>query len=216
MSELLSLRDAQKRTLQLMNYEDGLWDLLLGIIFMMLAVYPITRRLLGPIGNLALFLGLMLLAVIAQLIVRWRFSTPRLGYVVARRSPALKLTAAVTILLVALTFGLVMLTLLSPGLLPKLSPSGAPTGLRPYLVDILALLAMVGLFSAMGYVFSVPRLYFYGWLLGCSNLISHMLYQGAPDGFNFPLGIAAGIILMIGLGLLIRFVRRYPVSAAEA
>ena len=216
MSDLPSLRDAQKRTLRLMNYEDGLWDLLLGIIFMMLAVYPITRSLLGPIWNLALFLGLMLLAVIGQLIVRWRFSTPRLGYVVTRRSPALKLTLAITILLVALTFGAVMLTLLSPGRLPNLSPSSAPAWLRAYLVDILALLVIVGLFSAMGYVFGVPRLYFYGWLLGGSNLISVIVNRGAPEGFNIPLGIAAGVILLIGLSLLVRFVRRYPTQAAEA
>ena len=216
MSDLPSLRDAQKRTLQLMNYEDGLWDLLLGIIFMMLAVYPITRSLLGPIWNLALFLGLMLLAVIGQLIVRWRFSTPRLGYVVTRRSPALKLTLAITILLVAITFGAVMLTLLSPGRLPNLSPSSAPAWLRAYLVDILALLVIVGLFSAMGYVFGVPRLYFYGWLLGGSNLISVIVNRGAPEGFNIPLGIAAGVILLIGLSLLVRFVRRYPTQAAEA
>jgi len=216
MSESTSLRDVQKRTMRLMNYEDGLWDLLLGMTFMMLAVYPITRLLLGPVWNLALFFGLMLVAVVGMMIIRRKFSTPRLGYVQSKASPALKLTAAITILLVALTIGLVVLTLVSPGWLPRPTPSTARAWPQSYLVDILALLFTVGVFSVMGYLFGVPRLFLYGWLLGGGNLASVIINRDAPEAFNLPLGLAAGVILLIGLGLLIRFVRKYPVRTLEA
>jgi len=83
-------------------------------------------------------------------------------------------------------------------------------------VEILALLVQVGLFSAIGYVFGVPRLFLYGWLLGGSYLVSVILYRGGPEVFNLPLGIASGVILLIGAFLLVRMLRRYPVREAEA
>ena len=54
MNETPSLSYAQKRTVRLLSYEDGLWDLLLGVVFLLLAIYPITRAVLGPAWNLVL------------------------------------------------------------------------------------------------------------------------------------------------------------------
>jgi hypothetical protein len=71
------------------------------------------------------------------------------------------------------------------------------------------------LFSALGYLFNVPRLYLYGWLLGGANLLAVIMYRGTPEGFNLPLGIAAGVILLIGAALLVRMLRRYPVQSVE-
>ncbi|MFA5787704.1 MAG: hypothetical protein WDA71_12115 [Actinomycetota bacterium] len=89
MSESPDLREVQKRTLRLMNCKDGLWDLLLGLIFMALAVYPITRARLGPVWDLALFVGVLLLSLAAFGGVRRKISAPRLGYVESKRSPAM-------------------------------------------------------------------------------------------------------------------------------
>lgn len=133
-----------------------------------------------------------------------------------RKSPGLKLLLAATILLVGLTLGLVILTLTSPSWLPDLTPRDAPEGLRSYLVEILVLLALVGLFSAMGFLFGVPRLILCGWLLGGANLAGAILYQGASEGFNVPPGLAAGVIRLIGVTLLIRLTRKYPVRNVEA
>jgi hypothetical protein len=201
--------------IQLVNYEDGLWDLLLGTVFVLEAVYPLTRARLGPEWNLALFIGLLLIAVAVALGLRQRISTPRLGYVKARRTPALKWGLGVMIALVALTCSLVVVTLRRPEWLPNLTPSSGPLWLRSHLVHVAVLLFMVGVFSGMGYVFGVLRLYLYGWLLGGGNLAAALLYEGAPEGFNLPLGIAAAIIVLIGLGLLIRFLHKYPVQTLD-
>jgi len=222
MFELPSLRDAQIRTWQLMNYEDGFWDLLLGLIFMMLAAYPVTRAHLGPSLNFALFVGVMLLVAVVHYFLRRQVSTPRVGYVKPKRSRTLKLVLAVTILLVALTCGLVVLTLVGSGSGPgqstgSVSSAGASqVWARSYLVEIVVMLALIGLFSVMGHVFGVLRLYFYGWLLGGGNLASAIVNRGAPERFNLPLGLAAGVILVIGSVLLVRFLRRYPVRSLEA
>jgi hypothetical protein len=215
MSDTPTIQDIQRRTNRLMNYEDGFWDLLLGTVFMLLAVYPITRAWLGPIWNLGLFIGLMVVALAAQTLLRRAFALPRLGYAKGQRSPKLKVLLVVTVGLVILTFGFVLLTLLDNGRLSTLANSTEPFWLRKFLVDILVVPVMVGIFSAMGYLFGVARLYLYGWLLGLSNLAAAIIYDGAPEGFNVPLGTAAGIILAIGATLLVRFLRKYPVQMMD-
>ena len=216
MNETPSLSEVQKRTARLLSYEDGLWDMLLGAVFLLLAVYPITRARLGPAWNMVLFVGLLLLATAIFSALRRRISTPRLGYVSARYTPARKLILAFTIALVALTGGLVILTLVNPAWLGGLAPAVALSNVRSYQVEILVLLALIVLFSAMGYRFGVPRLYLYGWLLGGANLASVILYRGSPEGFNWPLAAAAVIILLIGATMFVRMLRKYPVQVAEA
>jgi hypothetical protein len=87
---------------------------------------------------------------------------------------------------------------------------------QSYLVEILVLLVLVGLFSAMGYLFGVPRLFLYGWLLGGANLVAVIMYRGTPEGLNLPLAVVAGVILLIGAYLLVRMLRKHPVQGAEA
>jgi hypothetical protein len=216
MSDVPSLSDVQKRTAQLLSYEDGLWDLLLGTTFMLLAIYPITREWLGPEWNLALFVGLLLLVIGIYFLVRRRVSAPRLGFVKARWTPARKGILAVTLALVALTVGLVIVTLVSPSSSAGPAPAVSLASVRSYMVEILALLVQVGLFSAMGYLFGGPRLFLYGWLVGGAYLISVILYRGGPAVFNLPLGIASGVILLIGAILLVRMLRKYPAQGVEA
>ena len=95
----------------MISFEDGLWDILLGIIFMFLAIYPVTRELLGPIWNLVLFLSLLGLMIVAQLLVRHLVSEPRIGYVRLRKTMTLRVLFIISIVMVVITFGLVLLTL---------------------------------------------------------------------------------------------------------
>ena len=216
MSKTTDLRQIQRRTNQLMNFEDGLWDLLLGSIFMFLAIYPVTRELLGPVWNLVLFLIVLALLVATQLLLRRFVSGPRIGYAEPRRSPKLRLVLIFTIVMVLLTFGLVLVTLLSPR--PDSSssvPAEASTG-RGYLVELITLLVLGGLFSFLGYLYGVTRLYFYGWMLGLANLASIYMVHNAGWTILIPLAFAAGIILLIGFVLLVRFLRKYPRRAEAA
>ena len=211
MSKITDFNQIQRRTNQLMNFEDGFWDLLLGCIFMMLAIYPVTRELLGPVWNLVLFLSVLALLVAAELLLRRYVSGPRIGYAQPRRSPKLRLVLVFTILMVLITFGLVLVTLLSPESVPS-PPVEASPG-RSYLVELIVVLVMGGLFSALGYLYGVTRLYFYGWMLGLANLASVYMTHNAGWTVLIPLAMAAGVILLIGFVLLVRFLRKYPVRA---
>lgn len=209
MSESLDLRQIQQRTFQLMSFEDGLWDLLLGTTFIFLSTYPVTREILGPVWNLVLFLSLLTLIEVGYLLLRRSISQPRIGYATARRSRKVWLLVAVTAVLVLLTFGLVLLTLLSPGTEPTNQPVPDATS-RSYLVELIVLLVMGGLFSIMGYFFGVTRMYFYGWMLGVTNLASIYMEHNAGWVFQVPLATAALIIMVIGVVRLARFLQKYP------
>ena len=74
MSEQNLFKQVEQRTIQLINFEDGLWDLMLGLIFMALAVYPLTRQWLGPEWNLVLFLVVLGVVIFVQQVVRRRVS----------------------------------------------------------------------------------------------------------------------------------------------
>lgn len=202
-------KEVEQRTIRLINFEDGLWDLMLGVIFMALAVYPLTRQWLGPEWNLLLFVVLLGLIVFVQQMLRRRVSSPRIGHVVPRRTPKLRLVLVVIVLLVAATLVLVLVTLLQP-VQPGSTAGSLNGGVRSYGMEFVVLLALVALFSLMGYLFNVPRLYLYGWLLGLGNLGSVILEHQAGWTFNLPLAIAAGIIMSIGVMLLTDFLKRYP------
>ena len=216
MSEAINLRDVQRRTKQLSKFEDGLWDLLIGSIFMLLAFYPITRELLGPTWNMTFFLFLLALLVVGQLVARHFISGPRMGYVQPRRTPQMRLLLIVTVVMFLLTLGLVLLTLFSPGLLSSGSEPSTPSLVRSYGVEWIVVFIMGAIFSVMGYRFGVARLFFYGWMLGLANLASVYMAHTAGWTFLLPAAIAAGIILVIGFTLLLRFLRNYPIRTQEA
>ena len=216
MANTTDLRQVQKRTVQMMNFEDGLWDMLLGAIFMFLAIYPITRELLGPEWNIVLFLGGLVLLTVGQLALRHFISAPRLGYARPRRLPKLRLLLIFTVIMVILTTSLLLVTLLSPGSEAAPSATAVTSTERGYTVDLIVLLVIGGLFSAMGYFFGVSRLYIYGWVIGLANLASIYMSHNAGWSFNIPLAVVAGMILLIGFVLLGRFLRKYPIRAQEA
>jgi hypothetical protein len=211
MSTSIGIGNAQKRIVQLTNYEDGLWDILLGLVMLLLSIYPITRELLGPELNLVLFLVALAILVIGLSAARRYISTPRLGYAKQRRTPTTKLLVALMAGLVLLTLGCVIATLLSPGWIPQISSSSTASWISDLAVEIAVMFAMVGLFSLLGYLFGVTRLFVYGWLLGGAYLLSVALTRGQDVSFNLPLAIASGIIIGTGIVLLVRFIRKYPI-----
>lgn len=211
MSTSIGIGNAQKRIIQLTNYEDGLWDIFLGLVMLLLSIYPITRELLGPELNLVLFLVALALLVAGQSAARRHISTPRLGYAKQRRTPATKIVVALTAGLVLLTLGCVIATLLSPGWLPQVSSSSSASWISDLAVEIVVMFAMVGLFSLLGYLFGVTRLFVYGWLLGGAYLLSVALTRNQDLSFNLPLAIVSVIIIGTGIVLLVRFMRKYPI-----
>lgn len=133
-----------------------------------------------------------------------------------RPSPKLRLLAIFTVIMVLLTFSLLLVTFLGPGSEAVPSATAEISSERGYTIELIALLVIGLLFSAMGYFFGVSRLYFYGWLIGLANFASVYMTHNAGWSFNIPLALVAGMILLIGFLLLGRFLRKYPIRTQEA
>jgi len=216
MSQQITLGEVRRRTLRLMNFEDGLWDILLGSVFLMLSIYPVTRSLLGLALNLLLFVAVLAILIAGQLYARRVFSAPRIGVLKSRRTPARTVTLAISAVLVIATVGLVIATLLFPQAISEPRWGALPRWVSDMGVDIIVMLVLIGFFSFMAYVFGIPRLYLYGWLVGVGNLASTALHLYAGYTFNLPLAIAAGVIVLVGVALFIRFLHKYPIPTEEA
>jgi len=85
-----------------------------------------------------------------------------------------------------------------------LAPSSLVTA--PVLVVGIALV-----FGLMAYFMDFPRLYAYGLLFAISIALTEALWPSRISGIAFV--VSGGIALLIGLVMLVRFLRRYPVPA---
>lgn len=212
MTGQMSRQEARRRVVQLGTFEDGLWDILLGKVFILLGIYPLTRNLLGPTLNLVLFLGILALLIVAVSAARRIFSVPRLGLARLKSGP---LTTVIRITLLVVTMTLVLATLFMTGTVEQPALAGAPAWLSRLSVDIFFAALIIGVFALFAHFTGVPRLHLYGWLFGMGNLASAALMVYAGHTFNLPLALAGLIIVSIGVSLFLHFVRRYPVATEE-
>ena len=182
-------------------FHDGLTDLYGGFILLGLGLAMLTDQIW--------WLALMLVGT-AALWARKRITYSRMGYV--RFSPqreartkrsriAAGIAVAGTMLLGVILFAL-------------LWTNGLPQWLDAWLADyfLVAFAVMVGAIIALGaYLAGVARFYAYAVLVFAAFAVSQWL--NTPDGL--PVTIAAGLIVLCGLAVLIRFLRKYPRPAGE-
>lgn len=184
---------------------------------MLFSFYPITRRLLGPVWNAFLILGLLAVLLFVGATLKRTVSTPRMGLVKFGKQQKSRLRSMQLII-----FGIFLgSTALAIALIVKALQglnwgSNVPEWLHLLDMDIVFGLVVVAIFSLVSAVFRMWRPFIYGLLLGCSLVASGALtvYQG-PE-FQYPFAIAGAIITAIGLGLLLRFMRTYQIPAEEA
>ena len=216
MTEMIDAREARKKTVRLLRFEDGLWDILLGSVFLLMSVYPLTRQLLGPTWNVLAF-GLALIVVFAGAAwARIALVIPRRGVAKPRPGTTRTITLVFRVTLVLALLTVVLWTLFATAVLPRLPWGKAPGWVHTLAPDILVATLFVLIFSVVARSAGVGRVYLYGWLLGLGTLASTALEHYAGITFHFPLAIAAGIIVVVGIGGLIRFLREFPIPKAEA
>jgi hypothetical protein len=207
-------KHVHRRTVQLKTFEDGLWDILTGLIFLLLGIYPVTRAILGPYLNLILFLVVMLVFVSLFQIARQRYSDPRLG-VVKMRPPRVKIFIVVlTGILVLLTMAFHFHWIQIPDFLRALF-NNLPIFIKQYGVDLAAGLLILFVFCTLGAAFGVRRLYLYGFLIAVGSLVPVLFAPWYRLTINLPLVLASLIILLVGVVLFARFLHRYPLPSKD-
>jgi len=211
MSQPLSVKNAETRAFKLATFEDGIWEIYLGIFFTLLSAYSISRNLLGPAINVILVLGVTLAMVGLAWLAKKRITQPRVG-LVRFSLGTVKVIRKANIFswgLVILTFSLIILG--SKQLIKEPVWSTFPKWVADLYIDLFFTLIILGIFCLIAYVIDQPRFYLYGLLLGAGNCISTVLLVYHQVSFQWPTALAGLVISAIGIYILTKFIRLHPI-----
>jgi len=200
MNTNLDLKRTEKASYKLAAYADGTADLGLGLVFFLLGLYPFTREAFGPSFNMLFFILALGGIIFIQGRVRNRLVPGRIG--VVKFGPRVKTRTRIAFM-VMVVLSAVMITawfLAAQGWFP-----GTPQWLGSFGFEILIAVIILAIFWITAYSLELQRYYLYGVLLAaCFPLQASLsLYEGTP------FLAAGGIITIIGIYLLVRFLREY-------
>lgn len=199
MSYELDMKEIE-RQVYLSYSEDGLVDIAIGVVITAWGLM-LTQEPTGLIGLLAL-LGLGIWYVGKRLI-----TIPRIGVIEPGPKMERRLTSLAVFLVV---LGLVVLG----GIL--LSRAVGSFGIGDYSLAIVGLVLAVGV-ALLAYLLNAARFYGYAVILFASFAGGEILakYVTAFDAFALSVIIGGGLILVSGLVVLVRFMRKYPRQQME-
>jgi len=195
-------------------YEDGLVDLVLGLMMIGVALGAIVQdRLRSELASLAVMFGVALVLVGGFMMVRVRLLRSRLG--AFRPGPARRRRITVTrlVLLGSAIGGVAAFAVAGVAGTQGLTPGAVEVWLP--LVWFLNATVVCG---AAAYLLDVPRFYVYGILFGLVGPL--LIWPDVLWGFRLPPGLAFSIpaapILAIGTWKLVHFLKAYPVLPRDA
>lgn len=202
----VSLKYAE-RTAFRTTLADGLWDILIACFMLQFAIAPLLSEKLGDFWSSAVFLPFWGLAYLAIWLTRKNVVAPRLGRVkfgAVRQKKLRKFT------LIMLALNILVFIL---GIVVALVVSFQSRAQLAWLISlILGTFVLTG-FSLAGYLLDTPRFYLYGLMLLAAPPIGEWLYQYhgfTHHGYPVVFGFAAGVMILTGLVLFLRFLKQNP------
>ena len=213
MRERVNLKEIERKVYT-SYHQDGIIDVSIALIVLGFGIWGVVLDMAwmgemfwysGSSGSFFLvfwFIGISVYAAAKRV-----FTIPRIGFVkfAARRVRAMQTSAIIVFSLFAL-LGVVAFIQVEGG--------GTPIWLLSAIENLMLVIgvSVAAVFCAVGYTFRIRRMYVYALLNLVMFVIGHFLY--------FPLYyyviLLGTLILLNGLIMLIRFVRRYPLSATDA
>jgi len=203
MEQDVDLKEIERKA-YLTYSKDGFWDICLGLFFLLQGITFAVRGF-AFIGTLGAFAAVLLPVFMS---LKRAIALPRLGYVKFSPERQARLKRGRLLLSVVLTF-----TALLGGVLflAYTSQTGWKLWLRNlHLIPYGFVLAVV--VGAVGFLFEIKRFLYYAVLILAAFIVGRMM-NARPDLYFIPLG---AIFFVIGLVLMIRFLRKYPKPAKEA
>jgi hypothetical protein len=208
MSARLDLKEIERRAFR-STYQDGLWDMLWGAIVMAMAIF--LHRPKDGYAPTNIIVMVVVMAVVYGLFLagKWFVTLPRMGQV--RFGPARKQkgrTLAIILGLVVLVqagiVGLTTLGWLSPEVAAQVNGFLAGHGLERLAVATLGSLFVGPSMILIAYFIDFPRGYYIAAMMSLAVFL--MILVNRPV-YAVVIG---GLIVLPGLVLFVRFVKRYP------
>jgi len=196
MVEDINLKEIQRKV-YMSFFQDGLWDIFLGLFILGWGITILTESVYLP--------GVFFIGIYFTIwgIKKW-LTYPRIGYVRFSSTSRRRITARFLILGTAVLLVAVMM--------PVLWGIGTrPQWLADYFPLVFnGMLAAIVCFAA--YWARVNRFYLYAALI----FLGAVFHLWLSIRWEFGFIGAGGIIVLIGLGILISFLRKYPKMVEEA
>lgn len=203
MFDEIGLKEAEKQAFRT-TINDGLWDILLGCFILLFAVAPLLSSRLGDFWSSAVFLPFWGLAYLSIRMIRRNVVAPRIGTVKFGRARRRRLARFTIVMLIVNTLALILGFVAAANI-------GSVSGQSVSIV--FGLILLVG-FSIAAHFLDFGRLYIYGLMIGVSPLAGAWLFNrglASHHGFPVTFGVAAGVMIAIGVTVFVRLVRRNPV-----
>ncbi|MFX1590990.1 MAG: hypothetical protein ACFFC1_22875 [Promethearchaeota archaeon] len=206
-SNVLDIKSLEKKVYRSF-FEDGFWDIFIGMLLLGFGL-TWTRIFFDIFEPLAIMIISIIWNTITFLIyyLGKKFITiPRIGIVKFGQKRKARQKKLKIFLLINVLFGCVVFILTFFGLLDFLAIGGSLTPL------LIGLIAYTFPFTIVAYFLEFNRLYIYALMGGFSFFLSDIIYSilGSPLDSILGFGVPGGIIVVIGLVFLIKFLRNYP------
>ena len=207
MSPKISLKDAEIKAFTSV-FQDGLWDIFIGCFLLQFSIAPLLSRSLGDFWSSVVFLPFYAAVFLILWLVRRHVITPRVGIVEFGAWRKTRIIRFNVLIFLVLTFALVL------GILSMVQFETIPGWIHMARFSLIFLTV----FCIMAYFLNFTRLYINGALVALSPLIGELLYvylKAPHHGFPITFGISAGLIILTGLVLLIRFLQDNPIPVNQ-
>lgn len=213
MTGLTDLETLEKETFRKF-YEDGIFDVFLGLMMAAMAIGAVMSDWIGSEGfGLLIMVGVAFALVTVLLGMRRRLLRSRLGEFKPgpRRRRRIRLTRLA--LLASVLVGLIVF-----GVAAIVYGSGVSVASLEVIIPVIWFVNATVVFGAMAYFLDVPRFYVYGLLFGLGMPL--LIWPDVLWDFRVPpwaaFAVPAGPIVATGLYKLARFLRDYPALPARA
>ncbi|KAA3662542.1 MAG: hypothetical protein DWQ04_13195 [Chloroflexi bacterium] len=216
MTNNIDLQELERQAFR-SNYEDGLWDMLLGLLLLQMMFGPMLYRAgYSPILILGLLAGFVTIVLIAFKTAKRNIVMPRAGLAHfgaerSRKKKKMSLVYSISTLVGVVVFATVIIAYRAAVNQPAIP--WASGGLIA--IFGLFLVTAVSIFSLLAYNMDFSRAYVYGWFFGLAfplNILVDELF-----GITFPVGslLFSSIMISIGVILFVRFLQTHSIPHPE-
>jgi hypothetical protein len=205
MSQQIDLKERERQAFR-STFQDGLWDIYLGLLFLAFGFAPIYNWLgMSEAEDMVFHLVYVLVIFLILWLGKRYITVPRLGLVKFGPARRRRIIETRVVLTGSVLLGLAVYVLFATG--NKLD------------LDLILLVFGANIlivFGAMAYFLDFDRLYIYAVLYALSLPGGPLLenHAGLPDAGN-TFFLSAGLTLIVGIVLFVRFLRDYPLPPDE-
>ena len=203
MNKNINLKDLERKAFR-STFQDGLWDIFIGFLFTQFVIAPLlSDRGLGDFWSSAVLFPIYMIVLGTVMVLKKYVITPRLGMVQFSKKRKSKFKILILMTNIILVIGIIagaFFVDLSNLNIKWLAPA------------TFSLMLLIG-FSVAAYMLDLARFYIYGAMNSLAVVVGELLYQFAGashHGFPVAFGVTSSIMIIVGIVLLVNFLRKYP------